>query len=57
MWIKTAMRYNYTSTNIAKFKRLMRLIVNKNVKQQELSYMPNNTLEKMWSYLLKLKFV
>lgn len=57
MWIKTAMRYKYTSTNIAKFKRLMRLIVNKNVKQQELSYMPNNTLEKMWPYLLKLKFV
>lgn len=57
MWIKTAMRYNYTSTNIAEFKRLMRLIVDKNVKQQELSYTPNNTLEKMWPYLLKLKFV
>lgn len=55
--IKTAMRYNYTSNNMAKFKSLIRPSADENIKQQEFSYMATHTLEKVWLYLLKLKFV
>lgn len=45
MWIKVAMRYNNTSTNMAKFNSDE--TVDENVKQQELLYMAGDTWGKV----------